>query len=207
MILASGRFDIPDVVTALMELPEEQAQVSAPALATAVATPQQEIASVIIWAGTQLSDFYIGKLHAVYVTLSEGTRHGDTKQLSETLYQRIVLEADPAENKIRKDALGHACEIEQALDQELIHAEAVVCTGKILGNFGPVAVHRPPDASFIRPDLQNFPPDWSIYNTGPVGSGPLLTPGLDASKAKGWGTSTPSMSCVSRSSAIQRKLS
>ncbi|MBV9445907.1 MAG: hypothetical protein JO345_08435 [Streptosporangiaceae bacterium] len=172
MIEAAGKFELADVIDALQGLPEEQTQVP-------VVAPRKMVEIVIIWSGTQLSDFYIGKLRDEYLKLDDQTRHGDTGQLASLLYQRVVIEADRSGNETRKAALGNASQIQQALDQELIHFDAVTRTEKILSGFGQVLVHRPPDSSFIRLDMQAFPASWRVYNSG---SGPLLSPALDASK-------------------------
>jgi len=183
MILAQERYGISDVIEAFGNLPDEQVRVSAaPQPSAQVSMPRQDAAGVIIWAGGKLSDFYIEKLRAEYLKLGQQVQRGDTGQLATILYQRVVIEPDPSGNETRKAALGDPDAIHQALDQELIHADAVARTEKILSDFGKVTVYRPQDAFFIRPDLQNFPGSWKVYNPRPSDSAPLLGTGLDMSK-------------------------
>jgi hypothetical protein len=146
-----------------------------------VPPPRQDVAAIIIWAGTQLADSSIEALHKAYLQLSVDVRHGATLVLSEILYEKVELfSGNKAENEIRKNTMGGSAAVHQALDQEVTHFQSVIDAAEILQELAAqVRVYHPPASLFIRPDVLHLSPQWVPYSSDPSGKLPLIDPGVN----------------------------
>jgi hypothetical protein len=146
----------------------------------ALPQPRQDVAAIVIWAGTQLPDSSIAALHTAYSQLGGDIQHGPTKELSAKLYERVVLvEKDEKENEIRKSIMGGPDAVHQALDQEGIHLKSALAAEGILQQLvAQVRVFCPHKKFFIRPDLIQIPPAWRTYNPDAASDAPLIDPGV-----------------------------
>ncbi|HET7016877.1 MAG TPA: hypothetical protein VFI65_23340 [Streptosporangiaceae bacterium] len=186
LIISKTRYELFDVVGELADLPPEtaddlkQEQADEP-VPQPVPQPRADSVAVIIWAGTQLTNYQIGCLRAVYTGLSGQVQHGPTDALAQTLCNQVTLDGDPDVNAQMKGFMGGPDAVHQALDQEISHAKATDACLAILGNIaGQVLVYRPPNDCFIRFDLQQIPGNWQAY--GRTENDPLIVPPLDFSK-------------------------
>ena len=180
LILSKTRYAISDAAMELAALDDEEAEDLEPQQEQEP-PPLADTAAVIIWAGTQLTSFQIARLQDVYARLGIPVRHGLTDALAQALCNQVTLDNEPAVNQQFKNFMGGADAVQQALDQELIHAEVIgTCEAMLSRIAAQVTVYRPADALFIRFELQHLPGHWRIY--GPADDQQLISQALDASK-------------------------
>jgi hypothetical protein len=185
LIEEEKRYDTFQVIQILADLDQEEAldlelQPELEELEE-IAPPREDTVAVIIWVGTQLTTFQIGRLRTVYNNLDPNVQHGATDVLAGVLCDRVILSDKSTDNQEMKKFMGGAEAVHQALDQELSHAEATRQCVEILSQIAAhVLVYRPTDACFIRPDLQRLPNTWSSY--GETDNDELIAPPLDPTK-------------------------
>ncbi|ONI81478.1 hypothetical protein ALI144C_19315 [Actinosynnema sp. ALI-1.44] len=119
---------------------------------------------VVVWAGSNLTDFQISKLRHVYESKRLSGFDDDTERLAREMFDRVRLDDADHENEIMKNAFG-VSGVQQAMDQEMIHAEVTSTVQMILlSRFEDVVVFRPDDGLFLRRAKADVEEAWMPFN-------------------------------------------
>jgi hypothetical protein len=120
--------------------------------------------AVVLWAGTQLTDFQITAIKgAAKGDADPGIDQGSAEGWSKTTFSKLRFDPDEFINTFHKGNVKESG-VQQAVEQETIHAKQVNDIVKILGGLGAhIQVFRPADHLLIRqgnPYIQN---NWIPY--------------------------------------------
>ncbi|MEV4885277.1 hypothetical protein MRBLMN1_003813 [Chitinophaga ginsengisegetis] len=120
--------------------------------------------AVVLWAGTQLTDFQITAIKNAATGHSDpGVDQGGAEGWSKTVFSKVQFDQDDLINNFHKGNVKESG-VQQAVEQESIHAKQINDIVKILGALGAhVQVFRPADNLLIRRENPYIQNNWIPY--------------------------------------------
>lgn len=120
--------------------------------------------AVVLWAGTQLTEFQIAAIkNAAKGHSDPDIDQGGAEGWSKTVFSKVQFDPDEFINTFHKGIVKDSG-VQQAVEQESIHAKQVNDIVKILGSLGAhVQVFRPADNLLIRRENPYIQNNWIPY--------------------------------------------
>lgn len=120
--------------------------------------------AVVLWAGTQLTDFQITGIKGVAKDHPDpDIDQGGAEQWSKNVFSKVRFDPDDLINNFQKDYVKESG-VQQAVEQETIHAKQINDIVKILNSLGAqTQVFRPADNLLIRRKNPYIQENWIPY--------------------------------------------